>query len=1115
MSDSGGEDHFMSTVNEDSSPVSLGRMEQLLELAEQRGGNDESSSELLKFSQEIAALTTRLSEISREKLQLEFENRALRSSSAPMQIELDAAREEAKFLKSQLAEYWAEVESVSKQKTEMYKERCEIVRKLTDEAAIANSELRAEKHKADLLEAEVERFRNQALSAASELRAKQEGSEVENKALKERLEKQAKFIAALEKEHEVHAALRDRQKGLEKELAEKNLELISAHEAHASAQTEIEGLKAQKEELLQKLVSNKENRRAAATVDLLLGTPSWNFSDLVDSLSSSTKELSVKRAQLDELQRSLEDIREREFKFDSMKVELDASRIKIEELTAYNTQIKERFEAREFEVDELQFEKLRLETELTAAKLRAADFGKQIAGLLHDNESFRNRLGLHAGPGRSNPVLASTPFDSDKKRARRETMYFDLDEMVPHFRNVHDLVEENLELREKVDRLSSECETVAQNELGKLRAQFNKLQAVNTNLTTQLESERVSHERMLGKLEDELRKQQSHSDRLRKSLVGLAEEDKNMADEARLSVSNGDLGILRTELAEARSVVASTVGQLDRVREELKRELEDKSHYMRSSERFKAELDRAVGEAHAVKVRLNSVEIERDSLHAKLEETKTLLGMHTKDKRELEHQIKVLKGMVEANEKAYKQLAHEKESQEASLASVHSRLEKEAAMYQTNAGALRKLYSEELSKNRDNLNFYQTAYEEQVKRCSELGKQVASLEAIVGDLRQERLNTGPDPRVLSAEIERLQAQLAEYETEIGALRSTITDKETELAEFRGVIGLKDSLIKSLEEKIQVSGIQVQELHALVQSKESALKELEGQLSGQGQLQQARLEELGRRTSELEEQLRNERLEKIARDSLFVELNTKVGILESEKLQLEEAIAMGAESAALDQLRSDLQRSRDTLDVLLRENQSLKPVVQERDMLLARVENLSSVEMERNQLREELETVKSSMQDTEDQSNIQQEYALLEKAKSQLTVTVSKLREEASKKAAELQALSDKNAKIETELKHVQEQLVGREKEVARQDGLMKLKDKRILELETEVEEAAKTPPPVQESIIKNALASDEQVKQLMELVNEYQAALAEATLSSNKAAGRQSVYHDAAEGMQE
>jgi peptidoglycan hydrolase CwlO-like protein len=223
-------------------------------------------------------------------------------------------------------------------------------------------------------------------------------------------------------------------------------------------------------------------------------------------------------------------------------------------------------------------------------------------------------------------------------------------------------------------------------------------------------------------------------------------------------------------------------------------------------------------------------------------------------------------------------------------------------------------------------------------------------------------------------------------------------------------------------------------------------------------------------------------------------------------------------------------------VLLRENQSLKPIIQERDELLiarattqdqlaeleqlkamkdtfahqleatkselahagqlrselkANHEKLKLIESENAMLKREIESARA----TADQyrqlheelsvkvasgSASNEEYTILEKQHRQLTHKVSKFEEDISKKTGEISVLLEKSVRLETELKHVQEQLGLREKEVARQDGLLKLRDKRLRELEQQGGGSS-----------SESLAH---VKELMELVNEYQTALAEATV---------------------
>jgi chromosome segregation ATPase len=1073
-------------LEDERSPVSMGGMDQLFQLAEETHAHvgDEN------FSNEIAALTQRLAEMSKHNLQLDLENRELRSRIAPTQIELQACREESKFLKSQVQEFWSEIESISRQKTDIYRERCEVVRRMTDEVSAAKTELLAEKRRAELLEVEVDRFRKQALSTASELRAKHEGSDVETQALKERLAKQGAVISTLEKKCEFQEKLRETISGLEKNLSEKSMELLKAQHTVGDVQTELLTLREEKEALLQRLVSNKENRGASAVADTLLGHSNWTLSELVDALSHAKNDISAKRSELEKLKFYVEEMRNKESEMEGTKQALERAESELSELRSYNEEIKQTFEQRENLIDSLQYEKMKVDTELVSAKLRSADSGKQIAALVHENEALRNRLGLHAGPGRTNPVLGAVPFDSDKKRSRRDSsLNSPRGMLVTQFRTVHDLVEQNMELKEKVDRLKSSIETEAQDELARLKIQFSKIDRSNRELELSCGEKTLQFERTVTRLESEVKRYQAEADMLKKSIVGLdltAQSESGIVAHVKEEFHR-QLAVVNADLTEARALVARTVGELDRVREDLKREIEEKTVLMRNCEKLKSEHSQMSHENSGMKLRVNALEIERETLTAKLEEAKVQLSLLTKQKQEFEHRISNLKSVVDANERAYRELASEKESQSSTLVSYHSRLEKEAAMYQTNASALKKLYHEELSKNKDNLNFYQTAYEEQIRRCNELSGHVS---ALVGD--KERL---------LAEIDTLRAKLVSVEpVQDPALLEELAQFKSYSESLQSQLGEYENLGQQLHDWTQKNSeleAEIESYCARIASLEAELESAEAKRSASLSDELSKLEEAESRIISLEEQLRRERLAVSGKESI---LRAQIEDLRNEKIVQEQqvhALMASTEykgegysaSARESQLVADLQRSRETLDMLLRENQALKPVVQERDDLLAlrahdklKLQSLSELVTERDRLLEQVNQLSVQTHDSET-------LAQLEKAKSQLTQTVSKLREEAAKKVAEIAALSERTVKIETELKHVQEQLAVREKDVVRQDGLMKLKDKRITELEN-----ASAP-----QVVKSSLASDDQIKQLMELVNEYQAALAEATLSKKPA----------------
>ena len=1123
-------------------------MDQLLELAEtSHDGKD--SDEILKFSSELMAMASRLSELTREKLQVEFENRELKARTVPVQIELDAAREEIKFSKNQVKEFWTEIESLSKQKAELYRERCETVRRLTDEVALLTVERAADGNRFEIAEAEKERFRQQLVAERSEWKAKLEDVHVETCALRERAEKQESLIGVLEKQGEVCEKQQERIRELQREMGLKNLELVDSKnmlEMHKEAEC---SLKAEKEQLLEQLVRNRDNKKAVSSADLLLGK-GWNLSDLVDSLSQAKHQLGEKRTEIDSLHSAIGEMREKLPSVEASYVNLERCEAELEDVKLYNEKIKTQFEQREDEIDRLRFEKLKIETDFQSMQLRCGELGKQLAVMIHESESLRGRAGIHAGPGRSHPMLtmAATPSPSSGPKI--------IAEVVPHFRTVHDLVEQNLELKEKLDNLLSKTETESQMELQKLRVKLEKLELRNSDILLSREEEKNNFERSVARLESELKRCQSESDRLRKFLLVSNEEDVEMdhSEETNDVVRNEfkkRLASVNGELETARQMCARTVAELDRIREDLKREIDEKNQYIRSFEKTKSESLSAQERERTLRSRLNNTELEKDALTARFEEAKTREILSDKLRRDLEHQISALQAVVNANEKAYSALASEKETQSAVLVESHTRLDQEARMYQLNSESLRKLYEQEFEKSKSTLNFYQTAYEEQVKRANELSAQVARLTADLDEIKsiEKRVALPETTTHSSVEVTRLESELKSTTVEVEKWREMATVNEGLVQQLRVEL---EQLVSEQAEKnneaadiVMVSASQeelsVREDELRVSREEIERKNVE---LSRITLELENLRPVAAKVAELEETLHRERLLLSVREVGFseqlYELRIKSELAEEERNNSEKRItsllseneqylrrfanemsgpekeeqgklileqlqsSISAHSVRESQLLSDLQRCRSTLDMLLRENQNLKSVVDKLESTVAEFERFKlaqetrcdsqTIENEKKLLEEQLE---QALSQAAEYRQLHSELALklsssagvdqiaeakvvqLEKAKSQLTQTVSKLRESAEKKTAEIHSLSEKLGKLETNLF----EKVG---EIARQEGLVKLKEKRIADLETLSEPSA-------------------QVKQLMDLVNNYQAALTSLQAKLSRTGGDQPV----------
>ena len=1124
-------------------------MDQLLELAETSHAG-KHSDEILKFSSELMAMASRLSELTREKLQVEFENRELKARTVPVQIELDAAREEIKFSKNQVKEFWTEIESLSKQKAEVYRERCETVRRLTDEVALLTVERAADGNRFEIAEAEKERFRQQLVAERSEWKAKLEDVHVEACALRERAEKQESLIGVLEKQGEVCEKQQERIRELEREMGLKNLELVDSKNMLETHKEAVCSLKAEKEQLLEQLVRNRDNKKAVSSADLLLGK-GWNLSDLVDSLAQAKNQLGEKRTEIDSLHSAIDEMRDKLPSVEASYANLQRCEAELEDVKQYNEEIKSQFEQREDEIDRLRFEKLKIETDFQSMQLRCGELGKQLAVMIHESESLRGRAGIHAGPGRSHPMLAMAATPSPASSGPKI-----MAEVVPHFRTVHDLVEQNLELKEKLDNLLNKTETESQMELQKLRVKLEKLELRNSDILLSREEEKKNFERSVSRLESELKRCQSESDRLKKFLLVSNEEDVEMdhseeTDDVVRNEFKKRLASVNGELETARQMCARTVAELDRIREDLKREIEEKNNCIRSFEKTKSESLSAQERERTLRSRLNNTELEKDALTARFEEAKTREILSDKLRRDLEHQISALQAVANANEKAFSALASEKEAQSAVLVESHARLDQEARMYQLNSESLRKLYEQEFEKNKSTLNFYQTAYEEQVKRSNEWSAQVARLTADLDEIKSiEKRVSVPEISIMSsAEVSRLERELKsvgeeaekwrematvneglvrQLRVELEQLVSEQADKNNEAADIVMVSASQEEL-SVLEDELRVSREEIErknvELSRISLELENLrpvaakVAELEETLHRERLLLSVRevgfseqLNEL-RIRSELAEEERNNSEKRIT--SLLNENEQYLRRFasemsgpekeEQEKLILEQLqSSISAHAVRECQLLSDLQRCRSTLDMLLRENHNLKSVVDKLESTAAEFERFKleqetrcdwqTIENEKKLLEEQLD---QALSQAADYRQLHSELALklsasagvdqiaeakvvqLEKAKSQLTQTVSKLREEAEKKTTEIHSLSEKLGKLETNLL----EKVG---EIARQEGLVKLKEKRIADLETLSEPSA-------------------QVKQLMDLVNNYQAALTSLQAKLSRTGGDQPV----------
>ena len=1161
---------------------------------------EDHRDQVLKLSNQVVALTARISELSGEKLKVEYENRDLRTKAAPSAIELSAVKEENVFLKSQLQNLWGEVENVSKQKSELFKDRCETSRRLTDEVALLKSELSAEQHKAALAESEKERFRQQVATQTAEFKAKEEAVRTQQTALEDKLARQDQLLSVFGKQGAVSTQLQERLVTVESQLKESRLECIDAQNSRMALQEQLEVLKTEKEALLSQLVTGKENKKAHTSLDSLLGQ-GWSFSDLVESLSAAKKDVIRKREEIAGLQRVVDEMETKMPSVEATYVALARAEQKLADLGDHNEQLKLEFERREDAIDQLRFEKDKLETSLASAKLRSAEIGKSLASVMHENESLRNRAGLHAGSARSHPALVS-------HKPARVSVTPSEEVSVPHFRTVNDLVSQNMELKDQVDRLLNQVETESQLAVAKLQANATKLETENKEVLAKLDTQRNEHDRAISRLESELKRTRDDNEKLRNSLVGEpvgGDDIKSQQLAFTKEEFRKQIALKQQEVDQQTRVTDKLAGDLDKVRFELNRNIEERLYYAQQVERLRAE-NVSLGESHSqLRSRVTGIEQERDDLSQKHESAQLRLTQAEGRLAEVTQHAKTIEARLGEAQRAYQQLASEKELQASELVGYRERLEQESRVFQSNSEALKKLYTDESGKNASTLNFYQAAYEEQVKRGNELTVLIAELRSEKQNIAAEldhvkhRLRQKEEAVVVpSVSVEEMQAvsdelvlakaALAAAELNAEELRHQAQTSQETISQLRTemdvVLAEKAAVTAQLVERDQAAASAMEtvddsdraELNGRLVVLEQQLVDVSSQLdSAKSQLQEAnscvqdkdaRFTAAEKRAAELQEQLHRERLLVSVKDSSLVDqlnvVKTKLDAAEREKAvsdeqisalkkdnekylsyfandlsapekeekrrelmeQLQSSLAVHAQRET--QLLADLTRSRATLDVLLHENQSLKSIVAERDALLSERAAVSSKLADAEQMRAdneklvselhvameklgraehasaELRTLQEKIVKLESEyaaakrdsdeykrlhhelsvqlssstnsGELEQTIAQLEKAKSQLTQTVSKLREEATSKTTEISGLVEKAHRSETELKHVQELLNAKEKESARQDGLMKLKDRKIEQLESTVAVPA---------------ASD-QLKPLMELINEYQAAFA-------------------------
>ena len=1256
---------------------------------------DQLRAQLSKFSSELITVTSRLSELSAEKLQVEFENREMKSKMVPVQIAKKSLEEENVFLKTQLSEFWTEIEKITGEKNSLYKERCDTVRQLNDELALVKSELSSVSNRFELTNSECEKSKHEVLALRSKLRANEERFSVEKAALNSRISQQDSLITNMESQLNLENTNRIQKGSIESQLAKLSQDLAESRHTVSERDSRIVALETEKENLLSQLVGVKakdgKTKKQFSIVSDLLGRTNWSLSDIVDELSSARRDVIAKRKEIDELTNAIEELKARVPMIEDGFIKLEQAEEEIARLTSMNESLKTSFTKMADEIDSLKFERVKMQTESQSLRIRNSELTKQVAGLIHENELFRSKQGFHSGLGRSTPgmtapvaALPAATDDVEGSSKRRKSSLGSIlavpseTSIVPHFRTVHDLVEQNSQLKDRVENLLNECETEAQLELAKLRNQYSSIETINTDLILKRKEDREEFDRTIDRLEKDLAKNSSENAKL-KALIQYTGGNVEMVDEqvakelvpvlqnqiqATRDELNKHINLLKNELSEMKKVHASVVSDLDKAHFESGKLIEEKNFVANQLDMLKKQSMDVFERNRDLHNKLTQSESVKETAEIRVNELNTKLMLTEKSKRELEMKVSGLQGTITAMESAYKDLVTEKESQSALLIGYHDRLQKETNLYQSNAETLKSLYQKESEKYHERLNFYQSAYEEQVKRSNELSSLLSRVESDLASARAEKQGfmkqaeeakvrarlsevssaSLSSPSGLTRDIARLETQvklseedLAKYKELAKLNEQMVVEKENQIVELEALVvqlrseigDLQQTLIEARshvlppermdtddeQQPVPEQSVDLAELEKLTSQVENlnhAISILEKRVEDEHAQKlevETKLREAMDKIKHLQETVHSERLIISAKESQVsadhISAKSRVETLEKERESMEQRISLlkaenekylayfasdlssdekeARGASVIDQLKQsiqttvskesqllmDLQRARNTVELLTKESMGLRSLVSEREKTInelmeaklqherdlvklkeldaarsesaneiaklnERIHMLEQSKQELATLREKLTVSESNLARVkhelevaskqseeykhlhqqlvdkmaiagqgsevakETEQRLSQENAQLEKAKSQLSQTVSKLREEAREKITELASANERIGKIETDLKQVQTQLQTKEKEIVRQDGLMKLKDKRISELESAAETSAAVVP-------QPTLPTE-----VMDLLDEYQGLVSR--LVAAKKQTRESVYHDASEG---
>ena len=283
---------------------------------------------------------------------------------------------------------------------------------------------------------------------------------------------------------------------------------------------------------------------------------------------------------------------------------------------------------------------------------------------------------------------------------------------------------------------------------------------------------------------------------------------------------------LNNELSQLRCVHASTVEGMSKLNNDLKKELEEKIYYKSQFEQLKKNSNDVFDRIKDISMKLNRVEIEKENLVVRLSEMGTKFANEEWKRRDLDSKLITLQSTIESMESAYKELSMDKESQSAVLIGYHQRLESESMLYQTNAEALRQMYESESLKNSKTLAFYQSAYEEQVKRCCELSSQVGRMEVELGDkarMGKELENL----RLISRHSVNASKSLDTGNREsIDLLEIQLKSAQEDTGKYKELAKLNEAMVEDMRVEMNDRQSKIEEMTALIQAKSDEIEQLQ-------------------------------------------------------------------------------------------------------------------------------------------------------------------------------------------------------------------------------------------------------------------------------------------------